>query len=412
MIWLWRIFARLVYLLLYPIGRWRAAQGDELWRGRLALDRDLAPVDIWMHAASVGEARVLANLVTHLHRVSPGIKIHVTTMTRTGLATAKTIMGDYASVSAFPIDTTPAMMRKLVALQPRMIVVAETEIWPNLIRLASERDIRLVLVNGRMTERSLGKYLWFRSPLEKLLAGYDRFFFKSEADRDRFSQLGLEPSRVEVAGDMKFDAPLVERSESRIEETRRRLGVGRDDILLVAGSTRPGEETLLIGILEQLKPNYPDLRFVLAPRHLERLGDVKGLLTRSKLTFALFGEAASDSDIILVDRMGELEALYEAANLAFVGGTLVDIGGHNLLEPVWALTPVVYGPSLSNVAEAAEYIERHNYGVRVETAEELKKLVEDVIAGRRTFARRDQSDQEESAVVTVGRYILERIAHA
>ncbi len=412
MIWLWRIFARLVYLILYPIGRGRVAQGDELWCGRLALDGDLEPVDIWMHAASVGEARVLANLVTHLHRASPEIRIHVTTMTRTGLATAQKIVGEYATVSAFPIDSTPSMTRKLAALQPRMVVVAETEIWPNLIRLATERDIRLVLVNGRMTERSLGKYLWIRSSLGKLLAGYDRFFFKSEADRDRFSQLGLEPSRVEVAGDMKFDAPLVERSESRIEDTRRRLGVGRDDFLLVAGSTRPGEEALLIDILEQLKPNYPDLRLVMAPRHVERLDEVKSLLTRSKLFFATYGEAASDSDVILVDRMGVLEPLYEAANLAFVGGTLVDIGGHNLLEPVWALTPVVYGPSLSNVAEAADYIERHNYGVRVETAEELRKLIEDVIAGRRTFARRDQSDLEQSAVVTVGRYILERIAHA
>jgi len=411
-IWLYRIFARFVYLLLYPVGRWRAAGGDELWRGRLVLESDLEPVDVWMHAASVGEVKVLANLVTHLKEARPELRIHITTVTRTGLAAARTVMGDKATVSAFPVDTTPAVTRKLTLLQPRMIVVAETEIWPNLIRLATRRDILLVLVNGRMTERSLSKYLRFRSSLAQLLTGYDRFFFKSEADRDRFSQFGLDPTRAEVAGDMKFDAPLIERSETRVNETRRQLGVGGDDFLLVAGSTRPSEEALLLGIFDQLKPTCPGLRLALAPRHLERLNEVKKLLAESGLKYATLREAVSDSDVILVDRMGVLNSLYEAANLAFVGGTLVDIGGHNLLEPVWALTPVVYGPSLNNVVEAAEYIERHNYGVRVDSADELKAIIEDVIANRRSFAVRDRSDLEQSAVATIGRYILERFAHA
>ncbi|MCD6249497.1 MAG: hypothetical protein J7J98_04100 [candidate division Zixibacteria bacterium] len=412
MIWLYRIFARFIYLLLYPVGRWRAAGGDDLWRGRLALECDVKPVDIWMHAASVGEVKVLANLVTYLKETLPEIRIHITTMTRTGMATAQTIMADKASVSAFPIDSTPAVTRKLALLQPQMIIVAETEIWPNLIRLATRQDIMLVLVNGRMTERSLSRYLRFKSSLGRLLAGYDRFFFKSEGDRDRFSRFGLDPARIEVTGDMKFDAPFIERSETRVNETRGQLGIGGDDFLIVAGSTRPGEESLLLGIFTQLKINYPGLRLTLAPRHLERLNEVKKILAESGLNFTTLGETVSDSDVILVDRMGVLNSLYEAADLAFVGGTLVDIGGHNLLEPVWALTPVVYGPSLNNVIEAAEYIECHNYGVRVDSVDELKTIIEDVIAGRRDFSVRDRSDLEQSVVATVGRYILEQFAHA
>ena len=412
MIWLYRIFARFIYLFLYPVGRWRAAGGDELWQGRLALERDVKPVDIWMHAASVGEVKVLANLVTYLKEARPEIRIHITTMTRTGLTTAQTIMADKASVSAFPIDSTPAVTWKLDQLQPQMIVVAETEIWPNLIRLATRRDIMLVLVNGRMTERSLSRYLRFKSSLGRLLTGYDRFFFKSEGDRDRFLKLGLDPTKAEVTGDMKFDAPLIDRSEIRVNETRRQLGIGGDDFLIVAGSTRPGEESLLLGIFTQLKTNYPGLRLTLAPRHLERLNEVKKILAESGLNFTTLSETVPDFDVILVDRMGVLDSLYEAGNLAFVGGTLVDIGGHNLLEPVWALTPVVYGPSLNNVTEAAEYIERNNYGVRVDSVDELKTIIEDVIVGRRVFSVRDRSDLEQSVVATVGRYILEQFAHA
>jgi 3-deoxy-D-manno-octulosonic-acid transferase len=411
-IWLYRILARFVYLLLYPYGRRRAASGDELWRGRLALERDLEPVDIWMHAASVGEVKVLANLVNYLNDIQPELKLHVSAMTRTGLATAHAAVGDKATVSAFPVDATPAVVRKLDSLQPRMIVVAETEIWPNLICLATARNIPLVLVNGRMTERSLKKYLRFKASLGRLLAGYDRFFFKSEADRGRFSQLGLDPNRVEVVGDMKFDAPLIEKSVDKFDETRRQFGVGRDDFLFVAGSTRPGEEALLLDICEQMKPHYPGLRLVLAPRHLERLNEVKKVLAQCTLRSATLGEVASDADVILVDRMGLLNSLYEIADLAFVGGTLVDVGGHNLLEPVWVQTPVVYGPSLDNVAEAAEYIERCNYGARVNSAAELGTLVEDVIAGRRTFDVRDRDDLKQSAVATIGSYLLERIAHA
>jgi len=158
MMFIYRLVTRIAYLLLYPYARWRAGQGNTLWQGRLGRGLLRQPVDVWMHAASVGEVKVIGNLATFIKQARPETTIHLTTVTSTGLDTARSVLDGRVSVSAFPLDATPAMVRTLDSLRPQVIVIAETEIWPNLIRLATDRDIPLVLVNGRMTERSMNRY--------------------------------------------------------------------------------------------------------------------------------------------------------------------------------------------------------------------------------------------------------------
>jgi 3-deoxy-D-manno-octulosonic-acid transferase len=406
---LYRLFTRLVYVIIYPWARYQAARGKGTWRGRLGLDLPGQTVDLWLHAASVGEVRVLANLVAFLMKSRPQLRIHATAVTRTGVETARSLLPRRVSVSCFPLDTPPVMGAVLDRLHPRLMVVAETEIWPNLIRELSKRSVPIILVNGRMTESSQKKYRLIAGTLRLLLSTYERFFFKSEADRDRFLPFALPPEKSIVAGDMKFDAPPMLKSKEWVDAIRTEIGVGQEHFVLVAGSTRPGEEALLLDMHTTLRDKHPHLRLVLAPRHLERLDEIRRLLEERQTPYCLYGDGRRCEAIALVDRMGLLNDLYAAADLAFVGGTLVDIGGHNILEPVWARTPVVFGPSVENVAEAAEYIVNGNYGLKVRGAGELTDVVMRVIEGTTRFAVRDESDLTRSATAIVGEYILKRL---
>lgn len=417
MITLYRIITALIYLVLYPYGRIRVSKGSRMWQGRLGMISPGSSVDLWMHAASVGEVKVIGFLLGQLKRSSPDLNCHVTTVTRQGFKVAERELGTNASVSFFPLDVNFVMKRALERLSPRIIVVAETEIWPNLILQAARRDIPIVLVNGRMTPGSFGKYRLIRGTLRKLLSRYDRFFFKTEADAGRYAEFGVGADSSEVAGDMKFDAPLLPRTPERVAEIRGQCGIEAGDFMLVAGSTRSGEEAALLAAVRRLRHSHRNLRLVLAPRHVERAAEIKSLLDSEGVRYYTYGEAPNEKNrreraVVLVDRMGLLNDLYLAADLAFVGGTLVDIGGHNILEPVWAGTPVVYGPSLGNVIEAAEYIESNNYGMRVESGDRLAAVIDDVITGAVKFEVKTESELSESATVKVGQYLLERLKHA
>ncbi|MCX6834986.1 MAG: hypothetical protein NTW07_07620 [candidate division Zixibacteria bacterium] len=409
MIFLYRVLTRLIYVIIYPWARYQAARGQHMWRGRLGLDLPGGQVDLWMHAASVGEVRVLGNLIAFLLKARPQMRIHVTAITRTGVETARSLLPRRVSISCFPLDVASVMRATLDRLQPRLMVVAETEIWPNLIREMAKRRVPVILVNGRMTESSQRKYRYMAGTLRRLLSSYERLFFKSEADRERFLSFGLPVERTVVAGDMKFDAPPALKSKEWVDEIRTEIGAGAEHFLLVAGSTRPGEETLLLEMYEKLRNKHPQLRLVLAPRHLERLDEVRRLLEERRTPYCLYGDGRKCEAVALVDRMGLLNDLYLAADLAFVGGTLVDIGGHNILEPVWARTPVVFGPSVANVSEAADYIITRNYGVMVQSAGEMTDLISRVIEGRVSFAVKDDDDLSRSATALAGGYILKRL---
>jgi len=420
MITFYKFISFLVYLVIYPYGRVRASKGDLLWQGRLALLKDTEKSNVWLHAASVGEVKIMSFLIEYLLSKKASLSIHLSVMTRTGFKTAGTLFGKKVTVSYFPLDAVPLIRRTLDKIQPEMIVVAETEIWPNLILEASKRKIPMILVNGRMSEKAFNKYRLFKGMFSKLLNRYRHFFFKTDDDRRRYMFFELDENITVTAGDMKFDAPLLERREENISSVRREIGAAAGDFLFVAGSTRPGEEEILAGIYNKLRDKLENLVFALAPRHLERIEEIKALLERTGVDYTVYeGKAlgtksenkTSSSSLVLVDRMGFLNGLYLAGNLAFVGGTLVPVGGHNILEPVWAGSPVVFGPHLDNVTEAAEYIIDADYGARVKSSEELEIIIEKVYAGEKVFKIKTEADLENSPTARIGDYVLEYSGH-
>ncbi|MDH3891072.1 MAG: 3-deoxy-D-manno-octulosonic acid transferase [candidate division Zixibacteria bacterium] len=418
MLAIYRIFSYLTYLAFVIVGRFKAASGHQLWRGRLGLIDVRGPVHLWIHAASVGEIRIVGYLVDYIHKRQPSVRIHVTTMTPAGYRTAVAQMGDSVTLTYFPLDAPPAIGRTLDRIKPQVVVIAETEIWPNLICQAARRGIPMVQINGRMSPRAFNRYKLIRFLIGKLVSNYRHWFIKTDQDAERYSHLGLRRELITVAGDMKFDAPLTRQSEARQSETRSRAGVAPSDFVWIAGSTRPGEEQMLVEAYAKLRERYDGFRMIMAPRHIERVGEVINLFDRAGVRWYRFSAGdsgstpVSDGGLVLVDTLGQLNDLYQIADLAFVGGTMVPIGGHNLLEPVWAQTPVLFGPYTDNVREATAYIKKHDYGMQVDSAEQLIDVVESVYQGRTKFALKQDSDLSNSTTAQVGTYLLRMLGDA
>ncbi|RKX25534.1 MAG: hypothetical protein DRP47_09675 [Candidatus Zixiibacteriota bacterium] len=413
MLLLYRLLTSLIYAFVFPVIRLKAACGNIKWQQRLGLIPNDQLCDIWLHASSVGEVKVVSYLLQYLRDRRTDLHLRLTVMTEAGFKIAKQLEISGLAVGYLPLDCRGAVKKTLNGVKPSMMVIAETEIWPNLILEAGSRNIPVILINGRMSEKAFGKYHRFSSAMHRLLSYYDRFFFKTEADANRFRQLGVTTKQLVITGDMKFDAPLVPRSKGRRAEVRHRLGVDDRDFLVIAGSTREGEETLLLKALAaKLSSSDVDvsaIRLILAPRHIERIDDVKQACVDAGVHYAVYGHPDRKSPVILIDRMGLLNELYSVADISFVGGTLVNIGGHNLLEPVWAGTPVLFGPYLSNVTEAAEYILDHDYGARVSSAQELADIITQFQSGKIEFAVKRENDIADSATAKAGDYILGRL---
>ncbi|MDH4156086.1 MAG: hypothetical protein OEW00_02270 [candidate division Zixibacteria bacterium] len=414
MMLLYRILTFLLYAFIHPIGREKAALGRELWKGRMGLIPRVGPCHAWLHAASVGEVRVISCLVSFLKKERPDIKIHVTTVTPAGYRTALELLDSGTTLSYFPLDIPPVVKKTLDRIEPDVIAFAETEIWPNLIVEAAARKIPMILVNGRMSNKAFRRYRLVRASLGRLLGRYDRFFFKTDEDAERYRYFLGDGGEAggplgEVGGDMKFDAPLNEKSPEQIKSLRDKLGLAPDQFLLVAGSTRPGEEAALGRLFKKLAPVDDRFSLLLAPRHLERVAEVETLLHDMDLPFVVYPGAISPNRLMVINEMGLLHDLYAAADLAFVGGTLANVGGHNLLEPVWAGTPVLFGPSVDNVREAADYINANDFGAMVASENELEEMVEQVLRGRRKFRIKTEVNLKNSATARAGSYIISKL---
>jgi len=410
MSFLYRILSATIYFILWPYGRIRAASGSELWRGRFGLIPNQGKTDVWIHAASVGEAKIAGYLIDYLRHKKPGMGIYLTTMTVAGHKTAVRFKSDGVQVGYCPIDSIGPVKRALDNIKPRMLIITETEIWPNLIEESHRRQIPIVLVNGRMSDQAFSKYKLIEKMLSQVLSNYDMFYLKSEADKKKFMFFNLPDKRLVVAGDMKFDAPVLSRSVERIKATRQLMGASENDFVLVAGSTRPGEEEALLKLFGDISESIPTFRLILAPRHLNRMDEIKSAIALKNLNYAIYGSPNGTAALTLVDKMGELNDLYQAADLAFVGGTLVNVGGHNILEPVWAGTPVIFGPHVSNIAEAKDYVLTNNYGVMVGSIDDMKDVIQKYMKNKSLFAIKSEEDLSHSPTALAGDYILERLS--
>jgi 3-deoxy-D-manno-octulosonic-acid transferase len=313
---------------------------------------------LWFHAASVGEVQGLQPIIAQLHARQPARPIVLSTFTPAGKRIAQRLVPEALAIFVLPLDL-PWLMRRLCrGLQPHMVIIQETELWPNFLRAAARQHVPVVLVNGRLSPRSFRHYRWLRPFMQRVLANVTLFLVQSEDIAQRFCHLGADEQRVQVTGNTNIDRALLRADQP--PPTHALAPLARERRLLVAGSTHEGEETVLLTVYQRLLAQTPDLILVLAPRHLERTEAVarqiqaRGyhVLRRSQWQPEA-AEVLPHATVLLLDTMGELATLYSLCTIAFVGGSLVPIGGHNVLEPAVFAKPILFGPHMFHFPELA-----------------------------------------------------------
>jgi 3-deoxy-D-manno-octulosonic-acid transferase len=304
---------------------------------------------IWVHAVSLGEVLAVGRLVTEMHRVFPQHRVLVSTTTDTGQDLARKRFGE-ENVFYFPMDFAFAIRPYLRALQPEMIVLAETEFWPNFLRLVRASGARIAVVNARISDRSWPRYRRFGAALRTMLGQVDLFLAQTAEDGSRLESLGADPTRVQVTGNLKFDVNLPP-PPPLVDSLRKSLAAEAASPVLVCGSTVEDEEAPLLRAFENVRVGHPRAAMILAPRHPERFDKVVGLLRQMEISFyrrsAWQGEPLAGG-VLLVDTIGELAWLYALADVAFVGGSLVPRGGHNIIEPAQHGVAIVTGNHTEN----------------------------------------------------------------
>jgi len=359
--------------------------------GRLPVSFNLdGEPSLWIHAVSVGEVLAARPIAEELKTRFPGFRLLVSTTTAAGQQLAKRQLPEADAVFYFPIDFTWVVRRVLDRAKPRLLVLMEGEIWPNILRECERRGVKTAIVNGRVSARSFGRYRLLRPLLGRVLAGVDAFCMQSDESARRVIGMGADPSRVTVTGSLKFDAARLPASPAQgrpRERVLRYFRVPHDRIVVVAGSTMRGEELPLLRAFRRIKHASPHALLIIAPRHPERLTEVMHIARGEGFATARRTELAVDSDpradVVVLDTIGELASLYQIATVAFVGGSLVPTGGHNILEPAVHGRPIVFGPSMSNFAEIADLFLSSDAAVQVASdaafAEALTSLVGDPV---------------------------------
>ncbi len=334
---------------------------------------------IWVHAASVGEVFCSIPLLKKVKRESPHSKIVLTTMTSTGNEAAKTYLHEADQVLFVPFDHPFIIRRAIKKIQPSIFLIAETELWPNLLRSCRKKGIPIILFNGRISRKSFRRYLLFKFFFKECLKYISLFLMQTEEDRRRIIEIGAESQKTKAVGNLKFDQTFPSFNQEAMGEMTKALGFQGNEKILIAGSTHSGEEEILIALYKELKKIDPHLVFILAPRHLERLEEVEKIFKKESIswfrkTSLSMGAGQSDQEnpgVILLDTMGELMSIYSLGTLVFLGGSLVPIGGHNPLEPLFFKKCVLFGPYMFNFSEISSRLTETGGAIQVSGKEEL-----------------------------------------
>ena len=335
------------------------------------LDAGSAGRTVWIHAVSVGEILAVSGLIERMHRSFPQHRIVVSTTTDTGQELARKRFGE-ADVFYFPMDFAFAIRPYLNVLKPELVILAETEFWPNFLRLVHASGAKIAVVNARISDRSWPNYRRFRWALRRMLAHVDLFLAQTEEDGQRLESIGAPPQRVHVVGNLKFDSTPPS-TPPILESLRRALDAESAGPVIVCGSTVEDEEPALLKAFENLRVSHPRAAMLLAPRHPERFETVAKLLKDLTMPFScrsLWAGEPLAGGVLLVDTIGELSALYALGDLAFVGGSLVPRGGHNIIEPAQHGVAIVTGSHYENFRDIVNLF-RARDAVRVVTLAEL-----------------------------------------
>lgn len=367
-----------------------------------------AGYDYWIHAVSVGEVRAAAPLVKRMLSENPKLTILITIATPTGRDTVDLLLKDTVDVCYMPYDIGFAVNRFLQAVNPKVAIILETEVWPNLIVKAKQRDIPLLYINVRLSERSFHRYRRWSSFSKAIFGRIDYLAIQSPADAARIYELGVPRERCSITGNIKFDVQMPASLSESAQGLRGLLSTQRT--IWIAGSTRDGEEELLLNLYQQLKQDHADLLLVIVPRHPERFDGVAKLCQRRQFTLVRRSEQPTviddDVDIYLGDTMGELSLMYAAADVAFVGGSLVPFGGQNILEPCALGVPVLFGPHMFNFQEISQLVVQSGAGAKVQDTKQLLAQLDELI---RRPNLRDQMGTAGKQLIKEHKGALERI---
>jgi 3-deoxy-D-manno-octulosonic-acid transferase len=373
-------FAMVSPWFLYQAIRYRKYIGSLSQRmGYLPLSFNMdGEHSIWIHAVSVGEVLSARPLARDLRTRYPRLRIFLSTTTMTGQAVARRNVQEVDEVFYFPFDLGLFVRRTLDLVRPRLFIMIETEIWPNLLRECRKRGVKTAIVNGRLSQRSYPRYRLVRRFMQTVLDDVDAFCVQSEESARRFIDLGANAGRVTVTGSLKFDSlelsPPTMQTRAR-ERVLRYFRIPAARPVIVAGSTMKGEEGAVLSAFRRVRSTMPNTLLILAPRHLERVDDVEQLCRQEGFRTVRRSELPIDAeprvDVVVLDTLGELATIYQLATVAFVGGSLVATGGHNVLEPAVFGKPIVFGPHMSNFAEIAHAFIANAAGVQVKGDREL-----------------------------------------
>jgi 3-deoxy-D-manno-octulosonic-acid transferase len=406
------IYTALLYVaapLVFALTAWRGVR-DPLYRDRLperfGLTRlKLGPPVIWVHAVSVGEVQAAAALIRALQRQYPQHAIVVTTTTPTGAQRVQALFADTVRHAYLPYDLPGAVGRFLDRLHPQIAIIMETEVWPNLYRACGRRRIPIVLASARLSEKSVRRYrrftALFQPALDALVIGA-----QSQTDAQRFVAIGALASRVHVTGNIKFDMEVPALAQTEGAALRAAAFAGR--MAWVAGSTHAGEEDVVLDAHQRVLQTHSNALLILVPRHPNRFDQVRAWLSARAVRFASRSrqEPVNGVDVLLADTLGELLMFYAAADVAFVGGSLVPVGGHNLLEPAALAKPILTGPYNANSQDIAQLFFTAGAALEARSADELAARVTELFSNPQ---RREQMGSKGLHILESNRGALARV---
>ena len=373
------IFYLLIPFILLRL-LWRGIKAPDYryrWRERFAFyNKSFSQDVIWFHAVSVGEAEALFPLVRHIQKQHPDAKLLITTTTPTGSARVKAVMQDSVAHVYLPYDVPDAINRFMRCFKPKLAVIMETEIWPNLFAGCGKNAIPLYIINARLSEKSSRGYRKIPALVHPALAQVSVIATQTQDDANRFIAIGAAIEKVNTLGNIKFDVEIPPSTLAQGLQIKADLFEGR--FVWLIASTHKDEEAVFLELYTEIKQKIPELLLVIVPRHPERFADVKKLCEQFQLAVVMRttgARAYTETDVYLVDTMGELKALYAAADVAFVGGSMVPVGGHNILEAAAVGVPVMFGPHMENFKEIARSVLSHDAALQCQNKDELVKTI-------------------------------------
>jgi len=375
-----QFFYTLIFTLLTPFILlrlyWKGIKAPtyrQRWQERLAIYSKQHPQNsLWFHAVSVGEAEALFPLIKRLQADDSKTSILITTTTPTGSSRVKMVLGDTVSHVYLPYDIPYVLQRFFHHFNPKIAVIMEKEIWPNLFSECGKRKIPLFIINARLSKNSAHNYKKIPSLVLPALNNVTQILTQTEEDRQHFISIGVAQNNLSVSGNLKFDVTISKELLAQGKLLKDTLFSNR--FVWVAASTHKGEEAIIISCYQALKKEIPELLLLLVPRHPERFVEVKALANERKMNVIMRSankHCSAEIDIYIADTLGELKMLYAAADICFVGGSLVPIGGHNILEPLAVGTPTLFGPYMLNFKEIATHVISQQACIQCQTEKDI-----------------------------------------